>query len=64
MLHALYNRGTIISPDNRNVKHILDLCEKYKVELLPDSNFLKNVTNEWGNTKENSKNNKNYILWY
>ena len=35
MLHALYNRGTIISPDNRNVKHILDLCEKYKVELLP-----------------------------
>ncbi|MDA9651235.1 AMP-binding protein [Pelagibacteraceae bacterium] len=35
MLHALYNCGTVISPDNRNVQHILDLCEKYEVELLP-----------------------------
>ena len=35
LLHSLYNCGTIISPDNRNVQHILNLCEKHQVELLP-----------------------------
>ena len=35
MLHALYNCGTVVAPENRNVQHIIDLCNKYEVELLP-----------------------------
>ena len=31
----MYNCGTIISPDNRGVQHILDLCDKHSIELLP-----------------------------
>ncbi len=35
LLHTMFNKGTIISPLSRNVYEILDLCKKYKVEVLP-----------------------------
>jgi len=35
LLHTLFNGGTVITPKQRAVDNILDLCEKNNVELLP-----------------------------
>ena len=35
LMHTLFNGGTIITPKERSVKSILEVCEKNKVELLP-----------------------------
>ena len=35
LLHTLFNGGTVITPKQRAVDSILDLCEKNNVELLP-----------------------------
>ena len=34
-LHIIFNCGTIIALENRNVKHVIDTCNKYQVQLLP-----------------------------
>ncbi len=35
LLHTLFNKGTIIAPDSRAVEDILNICQKYQVEVLP-----------------------------
>ena len=35
LLHTLFNGGTVITPHDRAVDSILDLCKKNNVELLP-----------------------------
>ena len=35
LLHMLFNKGSVVSIKNRGVKNILDLCDKYSIELLP-----------------------------
>jgi len=35
LLHTLFNGGTVITPHDRTVDSILDLCDKNNVELLP-----------------------------
>ena len=35
LFHTLFNQGTVILPTNRKVDHILDLCNKFNVEVLP-----------------------------
>ena len=41
-LFTLFNGGTLIIPENRSVDHILTICKKYSVEVLPATpTFLK-----------------------
>ena len=35
LLHTLFNKGTVVAPNSRSVKDILDICTKHKVEVLP-----------------------------
>jgi long-chain acyl-CoA synthetase len=35
LLHTLFNKGTIVSVKSRTVEDILNLCTKYKIEVLP-----------------------------
>lgn len=35
LLHTLFNGGTVVAPDSRNVRNILDLCDVHGVEVLP-----------------------------
>ena len=35
LLHTLFNKGTVISTKSRKVKDILNICNKFDVELLP-----------------------------
>ncbi len=35
LMHTLFNRGCIITPDSRSVDSILSMCEKFCVEVLP-----------------------------
>ncbi len=35
LFHTLYNKGVAVIPDKRTVEGILDVCEKYNVEVLP-----------------------------
>ena len=35
LLHTLFNGGTIITLKSRKVKDVLDVCNKFKVEVLP-----------------------------
>lgn len=35
LLHTLFNKGVLISPEVRTVKSILDVCRDFSVELLP-----------------------------
>ena len=35
LLHTLFNKGTVIAPSTRNVEHILELCAKHEIEVLP-----------------------------
>ncbi len=42
LLFTLLNGGTLIMPENRSVDHILKICRKYSVEVLPTTpTFLK-----------------------
>ncbi len=35
LFHTLYNKGVAVIPDERTVEGILNICEKYDVEVLP-----------------------------
>ena len=35
LFHTLYNKGVAVIPDERTVEGILNICEKYSVEVLP-----------------------------
>ena len=35
MLHMLFNKGTIVSIKERTVNKVLEISEKYDIELLP-----------------------------
>lgn len=35
LLHTLFNQGTVIAPDARNVETVMDLCERHGVQVLP-----------------------------
>jgi long-chain acyl-CoA synthetase len=35
LLHTLYNKGVVVSPESRTVEDVLVACGKHKVELLP-----------------------------
>lgn len=35
LLHMLFNKGSVVSIKDRGVKNIIDLCNKYSIELLP-----------------------------
>ena len=35
LLHTLFNKGTVIAPRSRSVEDILNLCNEYEVEVLP-----------------------------
>jgi acyl-CoA synthetase (AMP-forming)/AMP-acid ligase II len=35
MLHMLYNKGTIVTPKERTITSIIEICDRYKVEVLP-----------------------------
>ena len=35
LFHTLFNRGTIVAPDSRNVKDILNTCLVHDIEVLP-----------------------------
>ncbi len=35
LFHTLFNNGTVVAPVSRNVKDILESCQKYKIEVLP-----------------------------
>lgn len=35
LLHIIFNGGTIIKPEKRSPKHILELINKHRIELLP-----------------------------
>ena len=35
LLHTLFNKGVVISPESRSVTSILNTCEKHDVEVLP-----------------------------
>ena len=35
LFHTLFNKGTIVAPKSRSVKHILQICTDQEVEVLP-----------------------------
>lgn len=35
LLHTLFNRGTVVAPQTRNVKEILKICKSFQVDVLP-----------------------------
>lgn len=35
LLHTLYNKGVVVSPESRTVESVLSVCERNGVELLP-----------------------------
>ena len=35
LLHMLFNKGTVITINKRNVEEVLYLCKKHQIELLP-----------------------------
>ena len=35
LLHMMFNKGSVVSIKNRGVKNIINLCNKYSIELLP-----------------------------
>ena len=35
LFHTLFNKGTVIVPENRSVNSILTACEKFQAEVLP-----------------------------
>jgi long-chain acyl-CoA synthetase len=35
LLHTLFNKGVVVSPDERTIESVLETCDKYDVELLP-----------------------------
>jgi long-chain acyl-CoA synthetase len=35
LLHTLFNKGTVVTPSDRNVDSVLNLCSKFGVEVLP-----------------------------
>jgi len=35
LFHTLFNKGAVIAPRTRTVESILEICEKYQVEVLP-----------------------------
>jgi len=35
LLHTLFNKGVVVAPINRTVDSILNICAKYKVDVLP-----------------------------
>ena len=35
LLHTLFNLGTVVAPQTRNVKEILKICKSFQVEVLP-----------------------------
>lgn len=35
LLHTLFNRGTVISIKDRSVERVLEICNKFSVEVLP-----------------------------
>jgi len=44
LFHTLFNKGVVVTPEERNVGSILDVCERYKVELLPTTpTFLRTM---------------------
>ena len=44
LFHTLFNKGVVVTPEERNVDSILDVCERYKVELLPTTpTFLRTM---------------------
>ena len=44
LLHIIFNGGTIIKPEKRSPKHILELISKHSIELLPTTpTFLRTL---------------------
>ena len=35
LLHTLFNKGTVIAPNSRNVDDVLSACKEHKIEVLP-----------------------------
>lgn len=35
LLHTLFNKGTVVSPKSRKVDDVLNICEEYKIDVLP-----------------------------
>lgn len=35
LFHTLFNKGVVIAPESRAIKDILNICNKYQVEVLP-----------------------------
>jgi acyl-CoA synthetase (AMP-forming)/AMP-acid ligase II len=35
LLHTLFNSGTIICTSRRDIKNVIAICQKYKIEVLP-----------------------------
>lgn len=35
LFHSLFNKGTVVSLTSRRVEEVLEVCSKYKVEVLP-----------------------------
>lgn len=35
LLHTLFNKGTVVAPDSRNVDDILTTCKEHEIEVLP-----------------------------
>jgi long-chain acyl-CoA synthetase len=35
LLHTLFNKGVVVVPEARTVDSVLDVCQKYSVEVLP-----------------------------
>ena len=35
LLHTLFNKGTVVAPKSRSVKHILATCAEHEIEVLP-----------------------------
>lgn len=35
LLHTLFNKGTVVAPQSRSVKDILETCREHEIEVLP-----------------------------
>jgi len=35
LFHTLFNKGTVVAPKSRSVKHILETCKEHQIEVLP-----------------------------
>ena len=64
LLHTLFNKGVVVTPEARTVNSVLEICRKYDVEALPTTpTFLTTDVDERRRPRPSPVKFESYHIW-